>query len=203
MKSLRVAAGKWKGKEIPSPEEVSGHLNFTNSLIKKSIFDLIDSKLDGWSLTVDDTLFCDFFSGSGQIAAEAFSRDYFRVLVYELDQKRFSSLLGIFKGLKNVTLFRKDATKHVLKWEPGEEKAYVFYLDPPYTYWSVTPDRMKKMIEILFEHCKTLDKLCIILSQIPEQQKTNKIWEGLPFKERQYGSHIIVELIVEPKIDEK
>ncbi|TGL59140.1 DNA methyltransferase [Leptospira ognonensis] len=197
MKSLRVAAGKWKGKEIPAPEEISGHLNFTNSLIKKSIFDLIDSKLEGWGFSPEESLFCDFFAGSGQISAEAYSRDYFRILVYELDQKRFSSLLSLFKGLKNITLFRKDATKHSLKWEVGEEKVCIFYLDPPYTYWSVTPDRMRQMIDSLFNHCKSLGKPCIILSQIPEQQKTGKIWEGLPFRERQYGSHIIVELTIE------
>ncbi len=197
MKSLRVAAGKWKGKEIPAPEEISGHLNFTNSLIKKSIFDLIDSKLELWGYSPEESMFCDFFSGSGQIAAEAYSRSYSRILVYELDQKRFSSLLGLFKGLKNITLFRKDATKHFLKWEALDEKVYIFYLDPPYTYWSVTPDRMKGMIGDLYAHCKTLNKPSVILSQIPEQQKTNKIWEGLPFRERQYGSHIIVELIIE------
>jgi 16S rRNA G966 N2-methylase RsmD len=197
VKSLRVAGGKWKGKEIPAPEEISGHLNFTNSLIKKSIFDLIDSRLDSWGLGVSDTLFCDFFSGSGQIAAEAYSRDYMRILIYELDQKRFTSLLDLFKGLKNITLFRKDATKHALKWELGDEKAYIFYLDPPYTYWSITPDRMRKLLESLYNHCLTLHKPCIILSQIPEQQKTNKIWEGLPYRERPYGSHIIVELIIE------
>jgi 16S rRNA G966 N2-methylase RsmD len=197
MKSLRVAAGKWKGKEIPAPEEVSGHLNFTNSLIKKSIFDLIDSKLGSLDLNVEGSLFCDFFSGSGQIAAEAFSRDYMRILVYELDQKRFASLLSLFKGLKNVTLFRKDATKHSLKWESGEETSCIFYLDPPYTYWSVTPDRMKKMISELYLFCIELKKPCIILSQIPEQQKSNKIWEGLPYKERPYGSHTLIEIVIE------
>ncbi len=197
MKSLRIAGGKWKGKEIPAPEEVSGHLNFTNSLIKKSIFDLIDSRLEGWGLEREDSLFCDFFAGSGQIGAEAFSRGFFRVLTYELDQKRFSSLLNLFKGLQNVTLYRKDATKHHLKWELGDEKAYVFYLDPPYTYWSVTPDRMKGMLNSLFEHCKSLNKPCIILSQIPEHQKTDKIWVDLPYKERPYGSHILIEMIVE------
>ncbi|MDZ4725354.1 MAG: RsmD family RNA methyltransferase [Leptospira sp.] len=194
MKSLRVAGGKWKGKEIPAPEEVSGHLNFTNSLMKKSIFDLIDSKLEVWNLDIDQALFCDYFSGSGQIAAEAYSRGYQKILVYELDQKRFSSLLSLFKGLVNIKLFRKDATKHALKWEISTESAYIFYLDPPYTYWSVTPDRMHNMIVSLYQYLKTLEKPFVILSQIPERQKVDKIWEGLPFKEREYGSHSLIEL---------
>lgn len=196
MKGLRVASGKWKGKEIPAPDEISGHLNFTNSLIKKSIFGLVNSRLESWGLEEDQTLFCDFFSGSGQIAAEAYSLGFQRVLVYELDQSRFRSLLSLFKGLANVTLFRKDATKHALKWEMKDEKAMVFYLDPPYTYWSVTPDRMKKMINDLFVYCTRLSLPTIILSQIPEHQQYDKIWNDVPHKERLYGSHSLIEIVI-------
>ncbi|TGN19455.1 RsmD family RNA methyltransferase [Leptospira idonii] len=198
MKSLRVASGKWKGKEIPAPEEISGHQNFTNSLIKKAIFSLIDSKLAGWNLNLESALFCDYFSGSGQIAAEAYSLGYKRILIYELDQERFSRLLKLFKGLENIKLFRKDATKHFLKWEPGTEQAQVFYLDPPYTYWSVTPVRMRKMLEELYAHCQTLSVPSVILCQIPEHQKADSIWAEVPFKEREYGSHSLIETIVVP-----
>ncbi|TGN06844.1 RsmD family RNA methyltransferase [Leptospira ilyithenensis] len=197
MKSLRVGSGKWRGKEISAPDEISGHQNFTNSLIKKAIFSLIDSRLSGWDIRAEDCLFCDYFSGSGQIAAEAYSLDFARILVYELDQDRFGKLLKLFKGLANVKLFRKDATKHALKWEQETEKAYIFYLDPPYTYWSETPDRMKLMIENLYAHCSTLSRPSIILCQIPEHQKSDKIWVGVPFKEREYGSHSLIETIFE------
>ncbi|GBF50246.1 N6-adenine-specific methylase [Leptospira ryugenii] len=194
MKSLRVSQGIWKGKEIPCPEEVSGHLNFTNSLVKKSLFDVIDSRLDSWGISNQESLFCDFFSGSGQISAEAYSRGFGKILVYELDQKRFSGLLQLFKGIKTITLFRKDATKHAIKWELGEEKAYIFYLDPPYTYWSVTPTRMSSMLLQLVSHLNDLNKPYLILSQIPEHQKVEEIWSGLEYKVREYGSHSLVEL---------
>ncbi|MDF3819477.1 RsmD family RNA methyltransferase [Leptospira sp. 96542] len=193
MKGLRVSQGKWKGKEIPTPVDVSGHLNFTNSLIKKAIFSLTDARLKSWGFGFENILFCDYFSGSGQIAAEAFSLSVKRLLVYELDQNRFSQLLQIFRGLPSVQLFRKDATKHALKWEVGEEDVLVFYLDPPYTYWSVTPDRMKQMIDTLFAFCKSLQKPFLILCQIPEHQPTNHIWSGVPHKIREYGSHSIIE----------
>ncbi|PJZ46493.1 RsmD family RNA methyltransferase [Leptospira brenneri] len=193
MKGLRISQGKWKGKEIPSPPDVSGHLNFTNSLVKKAIFSLMDSRLLSWGIGFDSILFCDYFAGSGQISAEAYSLSAKRLLTYELDQTRFRQLHSLFRGLPNVQLFRKDATKHALKWEIGEEEAYIFYLDPPYTYWSETPTRMKEMLEQLHSFCVSLKKPFLILCQIPEHQPTNKIWADLPHKVREYGSHLIIE----------
>ncbi|EOQ95204.1 hypothetical protein LEP1GSC195_2799 [Leptospira wolbachii serovar Codice str. CDC] len=193
MKGLRVSQGKWKGKEIPSPPDVSGHLNFTNSLMKKAIFSLMDSRLLSWGLGFDSVLFCDYFSGSGQISAEAYSLSVKRLLTYELDQTRFRQLHSLFRGLTNVQLFRKDATKHTLKWELGEEEAYIFYLDPPYTYWSETPTRMKEMLEQLYTFCVSTKKPFLILCQIPERQAIDKIWASVPHKVREYGSHSIIE----------
>ncbi|EMY63479.1 RsmD family RNA methyltransferase [Leptospira terpstrae] len=193
MKGLRVSQGKWKGKEIPSPPDVSGHLNFTNSLMKKAIFSLMDSRLLSWGLSFESVLFCDYFSGSGQISAEAYSLSVKRLLTYELDQTRFRQLHTLFRGLTNVQLFRKDATKHTLKWELGEEEAYIFYLDPPYTYWSETPTRMKEMLEQLYNFCITTNKPFLILCQIPERQAIDKIWASVPHKVREYGSHSIIE----------
>ncbi|MCW7494065.1 RsmD family RNA methyltransferase [Leptospira sp. 2 VSF19] len=193
MKGLRVSQGKWKGKEIPTPPDVSGHLNFTNSLVKKAIFSLMDSRLLSWGLGFDSVLFCDYFAGSGQISAEAYSLSVKRLLTYELDQTRFRQLHSLFRGLAEVQLFRKDATKHALKWDLGEELAYIFYLDPPYTYWSETPARMKEMLEGLYAFCLSLQKPFLILCQIPEHQPTAKIWTDLPHKVREYGSHFIIE----------
>lgn len=193
MKGLRVSQGKWKGKEIPSPPDVSGHLNFTNSLMKKAIFSLMDSRLLSWGLGFDSVLFCDYFSGSGQISAEAYSLSVKRLLTYELDQTRFRQVHSLFRGLSNVQLFRKDATKHALKWEVGEEEAYIFYLDPPYTYWSETPTRMKEMLEQLYDFCISTKKPFLILCQIPEHQPIDKIWASVPHKQREYGSHSIIE----------
>ncbi|MBL0953665.1 MAG: RsmD family RNA methyltransferase [Leptospira sp.] len=198
MKGLRVSQGKWKGKEIPSPPDVSGHLNFTNSLVKKAIFSLMDSRLLSWGLGFESVLFCDYFAGSGQISAEAYSLSVKRLLTYELDQTRFRNLHTLFRGLPNVQLFRKDATKHALKWELGEESAYIFYLDPPYTYWSETPMRMKEMLEDLYQFCLSTKKPFLILCQIPEHQSTKNIWVNVPYKIREYGSHFIIETGYEP-----
>lgn len=198
MKGLRVTQGKWKGKEIPSPPDVSGHLNFTNSLVKKAIFSLLDSRLLSWGLRFDSVLFCDYFAGSGQISAEAYSLSVKRLLTYELDQTRFRNLHSLFRGLPDVQLFRKDATKHALKWEMGDEMAYIFYLDPPYTYWSETPARMKGMLEELYRFCVSTKKPFLILCQIPEHQTTKNIWVNVPYKIREYGSHFIIETGYEP-----
>lgn len=193
MKGLRVSQGKWKGKEIPSPPDVSGHLNFTNSLVKKAIFSLMDSRLLSWGLGFESVLFCDYFAGSGQISAEAYSLSVKRLLTYELDQTRFRNLHTLFRGIPNVQLFRKDATKHALKWELGDESAFIFYLDPPYTYWSVTPTRMQTMLEDLYQFCLSTGKPFLILCQIPEHQSINNIWVNVPHKVREYGSHFIIE----------
>ncbi len=198
MKGLRVSLGKWKGKELPIPPEIQGHQNFTNSLVKKAIFSLIESKLMLHDLSYSDILFFDFFSGSGQIAAEAYSLDAKYVYLYELNQDRFSALLKLFRGIPNIQLFRKDATKHFLKWEKKEELGYVFYLDPPYTYWSETPLRMKEMLESLHRFAVDSKLPFLILSQIPEHQKLDLIWREIPFKLREYGSHSIVEVSNDP-----
>lgn len=194
MKSLRVTQGIWKGKELPSPKEVAGHSHFTNSLIKKAVFSLLQSKLQSSGLSFTSSLFVDFFAGSGQMSAEAYSLGFFRILTYELNQDRFFTLMQIFKHCPNVRLFRKDATKHVLKWDLEAEEALFFYIDPPYTYWSETPIRMKQMLNDLYHFCEASEKLYCILSQIPEHQKTETIFGGLPYKVREYGSHFLIEI---------
>lgn len=194
MKGLRVTQGIWKGKELPAPQGISGHQNFTNSLVKKAIFALTMSKLEGNNLEFSDILFFDFFAGSGQIAAEAYSLGAGRVFVYELNQERFASLVKLFKGIQNIQLFRKDATKHFLKWDKKDERGYVFYLDPPYTYWSETPIRMKEMLESLVTFAIGENQPFLILSQIPEHQKLDLIWQNIPYKLREYGSHLVVEV---------
>lgn len=194
MKELRISAGSQKGKKIKEPKDVAGNLHFTNSLLKKAVFSIVKSKIEEDGLGWDDVVFVDYFSGSGQMSLEALSLGAGKALVYELDNGRFGSLIKELGKLEKAQLFRKDATRFPLKWELPPKGFFVFYLDPPYTYWSQTPDRMQKMIQEVYQFSVQLDKPFLILSQIPEIQSTKQIWAELPIKIRNYGSHKLVEI---------
>lgn len=194
MKELRISSGSWKGKKVKETKEVAGHSNFTNSLLKKAVFSILDSRLNELSLDWSDLAFIDYFSGSGQMSLEALSLGASQAMVYELDNGRFGTLIQQFGKTENVLLFRKDSTRFPLKWDMPSQKFLVFYLDPPYTYWSQTPDRMQKMINDVYQFALNSGKPFIILSQISENQSTKTIWKDIPIKIRPYGSHLLVEI---------
>ncbi|EMO10339.1 hypothetical protein LEP1GSC137_2358 [Leptospira borgpetersenii str. Noumea 25] len=134
VKALKVQAGKLKGKSIETPIAVAGNTNFTPAILKKSVFDIVGSLVLKGRLILEKSVFVDFFAGSGQMALEAMSRGFARVVLYELAWERSDNLRKLFaKFSDNYEVSRKDVFRFYNKLDIPE-KSKIYFLDPPYSF---------------------------------------------------------------------
>jgi 16S rRNA (guanine966-N2)-methyltransferase len=178
-----VQGGVFKNKKIPILESSKGHSNFTTSIMKKAIFSMIDSHVMSGNLHLEEALFIDLFSGSGQMALEALSRGFNKVHLFEIDTKRFSGLKkNLSQYSENMIFHHKDSFRYFDKIEENENFSLVYFLDPPYTFWEGA--RMLALIDSLkaMKNCKN------IYVQSP---KILKDWEK---EGRRFGNCYISEL---------
>jgi len=132
---MRVIAGKYKGRVL----SVKGAGIFRPSLgrVKEALFSVL-------SPIIEDSVFGDFFSGSGNIGIEAISRGAKTVVFSESDRKRRRL---IEKNLKKI-LEEEDlertiilgGVKNLIKQNIFEDYFDILFYDPPY-------DLLKKVIE--------------------------------------------------------
>jgi len=180
---FNVQGGVFKNKKIPILESSKGHSNFTTSIMKKAVFSMIDSHAMSGSLVLEDALFVDLFSGSGQMALEALSRGFHKVHLFEIDIKRFSGLkknLSLYS--ENMIFHHKDSFRYYDKIEEKENFSLVYFLDPPYTFWE--GGKMLNLIDSLkaIKNCKK------IYIQSP------KVLKDLEVEGRRFGNCYISEL---------
>lgn len=177
-----IESGKWKGKKISTLSSVRGNAHFTPSLLKKSLFSILDAEVLSGKWTKEKAVFIDGFAGSGQIAVEALSRGFSRVILFELDKNRFRDLqknISSFSG--EFSLFHKDAFRFLPRIELAESETPVFFLDPPYTFWENS--------EKIYELCKEIIErfsICTIIVQSP----ANPNWEN--WNIRNQGNHFLL-----------
>ncbi|AOP33287.1 DNA methyltransferase [Leptospira tipperaryensis] len=156
MKLLKVQTGKLKGKSIETPPAIAGNMNFTPAVIKKSVFDVLGSLVLKGRLIPEDAAFIDFFAGSGQMALEAVSRGFARVVLYELAWERSDSLRKLFDKIGGTReIFRKDVFRFYDKLDIPE-KSKVYFLDPPYSFWDKKNEKLKNLVEALLKEESTV-----------------------------------------------
>lgn len=156
MKLLRVQTGKLKGKSIETPPAIAGNMNFTPAVVKKSVFDVLGSLVLKGRLIPEDSAFIDFFAGSGQMALEALSRGFARIVLYELAWERSDSLRKLFDKIGGTReIFRKDVFRFYDKLDIPE-KSRVYFLDPPYSFWDKKNEKLKNLVEALLKEESTV-----------------------------------------------
>ena len=149
--------GNMKGKKIPIPRAIAGHQNMTTQKIKESIFNIILNFFPD----PEKTVFCDLFSGSGQIGIEALSRGFCYIIFCERDSLRLARLKRwlqqnssqsnfIFfhrygqRVLKEIVFFQPEYANKLNETKKGLTNLVVF-MDPPYLH--NTFDRINHIIE--------------------------------------------------------
>ena len=118
---MRIIAGKFRGKVIPSPKEEI--VKPTLDRVKENIFNIIQFRVQGAKVL-------DLFSGSGALGLECISRGADFVTFVDNNKQNTLALSKFLKGLnvsnyevKNVDFY--DAIK--------DGKGYdLIFLDPPY-----------------------------------------------------------------------
>ena len=172
MGSLIVQSGSLKNKRIPMVESLKGHKNFTPALIKKAVFAMIDSQVLSGNLHLENAVFIDLFSGSGQMGLEAVSRGFKSAHLFEIDRSRIHFLLKNVSPLsENLYIHNKDSFRFFDKIEKEKDDVFVYYVDPPYSFWDVPIKINNLLINI-----NTVNSRSIIYLQSPMKpiQFTNK-----------------------------
>lgn len=119
---LKVNAGSLKGKSLlePNPEITRP----SKDILKQGLFNILRN------YEVDS--FLDLFSGSGQIAIEAYSRGFKDVTLNELNKDAYKIILKNLSNLniKDIKTFNLDYLDFIA--QNKESKYDVIFIDPPY-----------------------------------------------------------------------
>lgn len=177
---FQVQAGILKNKKFPLKVSRNGHLNFTPSILKKAVFDKIESEALSGTFSLQELVFVDLFAGSGQMGIEALSRGFKKVHLFEVDRGRFGQLKKNAEILmmSNLWIHNKDGFRYYNVLE--EEEFGVFFLDPPYPFWK------EATLQELIKDLNKVEGIKKIYIQSPEklQDKNSK----------RFGSNYLTEI---------
>lgn len=161
METLVIQSGALKGRKIPLPNPVHGHLHFTPAKFKKTVFSILESLYLSGKLSKKDSIFIDLFGGSGQMGFESLSRGFENVIIIELERKRFQSILEFSNILKlNLQLHNKDSFRFAKNLN-FTDKVPIFYIDPPYTFWETQSSKLKELLNFC------MSKNSVVFTQTP------------------------------------
>lgn len=126
--TVRIIAGRFRGKVIPFQNSSYGDADITPQKVKGALFSIIGEQLHG-------RIFVDLFSGSGQIGFEAVSRGADTVIFNEADRSRynfireFSGKLSEEQETVVLNLKASDALRYI---KDRGISADIIFIDPPY-----------------------------------------------------------------------
>lgn len=177
---FQIQSGIYKNKRFPLKESKSGHANFTPSILKKAIFDKIESEELSGLISIQELVFVDLFAGSAQIGIEALSRGFKKVHLFEIDRNRFKNIIEITGNLQSGSLYihSKDSFRYYDILEEGESGVY--FLDPPFTFWK------ENKISYLIENLVKIKKTKEIFIQSPTELNKQE--------SRRFGSNYLTEI---------
>ncbi len=124
---MRIIAGKFKKTSLLIPKKIS--FRPTSDYVKESFFSSISN-------AIEDSIFLDLFSGSGNIGIEALSRGANKVFFVDKSIESIKILKNNLKSLKiednSFVIIRNDFKKAIKNF--FKEKIYfdIIYADPPY-----------------------------------------------------------------------
>lgn len=132
-------------------------------------------------LIQEESVFVDFFAGSGQMGLEAVSRGFARVVLYELAWERSDNLRKLFSKFgDNCQVYRKDVFRFYDKLDIPEISR-IFFLDPPYSFWDKKAEKIRTISDFLLSEETTV----AVFIQSP----VNPGWPG--FETRKFGKNFL------------
>lgn len=168
---VTVTQGKLKGLRIP----LSSGWNITPQKVKEALFQILSNHVSN----MKETAFVDLYSGSGQIAFEAYSRGIETVTALEIDPRRINRIRKIAANRTIDILLKKVKAERLLSnidhYIPlGERdiKNLVFFADPPYSFGSKNLAYYEKLMSLAEKTAENYKNLKIILMmQVPFGKK--------------------------------
>ncbi len=126
--TVRVTAGKLKGRAIPFVNSRFDNADITPQKVKGALFSMLGESLDG-------LVFLDLYAGSGQIGIEAISRGCALTVLNESDRKRYSffrEFLDQVCGRDEFLALSMEANSALRYLHKKEIRPDIIFLDPPY-----------------------------------------------------------------------
>lgn len=142
---LSILSGTFKNRKIPLPKKIHGHNNVTPQKIKESIFQIIENRINN----VENSIFLDLYSGSGQMGIEAISRGFNHTFFWDISRERVQQIKNWIRQFGGNDISKchaefKDGTREFYKFltdksnvneylkENQEIRQVVIFADPPY-----------------------------------------------------------------------
>ncbi len=121
---MRIISGKFKGKRITPPQNITARP--TTDFAKESLFNLLNNRIE-----LEDADVLDLFSGTGSISLECISRGAREVIAIEMAQRQADFIRKTIAQLNisNLRLLRTDVFRFL-----GSCKIQFDFIfaDPPY-----------------------------------------------------------------------
>jgi 16S rRNA (guanine966-N2)-methyltransferase len=178
---LYILSGRFKGHRLLTPKTGTRP---TTALVKKALFDMLRPTLEG-------SVFCDLFSGSGAIALEALSQGASTSYLIEAHKPAFICLK------KNVELLKCSDTCH-LYLQPAIEflkkhnlsSIDLFFLDPPYDIKPTDPSSYEALLRFFSQ--ASLKEKALIICETKDDKRIETALETLTtlhiITKRHYGA---------------
>lgn len=123
---MRVIAGTAKGTRLKAPKGLA--VRPTADRVKEALFSIIAGQIPGCR-------FVDLFAGSGAVGIEALSRGAARCFFVEKDSSNIKLIrenLELTSLAEKAEVIRNDALRALKNMAAENNKANLFFIDPPY-----------------------------------------------------------------------
>lgn len=172
---IRVIAGKIKNKPLECPP---GVIRPMTSIAKEALFNIIGD--------CSELSMLDLFTGSGNIAIEAYSRGLKEADLVEFDSCKKATILKNLKnaGFENAKLFIQDA----IRFCKNCTKKYDFImLDPPFNW-----EKKYELLEIISKNNILKEDGFLVIHIYKKENIPDKIANLICYDKRNYGINTLL-----------
>ncbi len=177
---MRISSGIAKNKKIKSQN--SRNVRPTMSRVKEAIFDIIKPYLE-------DAMFLDLFSGTGNMALEALSRGVKRAVMIEKNKDAVSIIIENVNSMgfeDRCRAYKNEVNRAIEILSRKREIFDIIFIDPPYKEELCTETITK------IDTFKILSERGIVLAEHHEKEKlADEIGNLKKVDERNYSGKVI------------
>jgi len=175
---MRIISGKLKGRHLLSFK--ADHIRPTTDRVKESVFNILRG-------LVDDAKVLDLFSGTGNLAIEAYSRGAQSVVCVESHKTSLRIIRDNLRNLKiekEVRIVAKDVFVFLNTYRQDKttasrnEKFDVVFIDPPFT------ESLAHKCMTTMQNCNILSASGIIVIESKKQERIDDEYGALKLKDR-------------------
>lgn len=177
---MRIVAGEAKNHRIKSQK---GHMvRPTLERVKESLFGILNPY-------INDAVFLDLFSGTGNIALEALSRGAKRAVMIEHNEEAVKIIIENVNSMgfeDKCRAYRNDAFRAVEILSNKREEFDIIFIDPPYKEELCT-----KAVEHVMKHGLLKANGLIVCEHYALESMPDEIGTLRKSDERKYGNTIL------------